>query len=121
MSPRLLIWISVLLSGLAQVFLKQGTNRLASRVGAKPGALAAIVLGALEPWIWIWAGSFCVAAALWLLGVEYLDLSYAFPLLSSGYILVTLLSIIVFKEHVGALRWLAVGIISAGVAMIAVS
>jgi undecaprenyl phosphate-alpha-L-ara4N flippase subunit ArnE len=81
--------------------------------------LASIVASALEPWIWIWAGSFCVAAVLWLLGVQYLDLSYAFPLLSCGYVLVTLLSIIVFKERVGALRWLAVGIISAGVALIA--
>jgi drug/metabolite transporter (DMT)-like permease len=61
------------------------------------------------------------ATGLWLLGVQRLDLSYAFPLLSLGYILVNILSMAFFRERVDHMRWLAVAIISLGVVLIAQS
>jgi drug/metabolite transporter (DMT)-like permease len=123
MNPKLMVWVSVLLSAVAQIFLKHGLNRVkSSRAGAAPGSLVALVLGvAGEVWIWLWAACFAVATGLWLLGVQRLDLSYAFPLLSIGYILVNFLSMIFFRERVDGMRWMAVCIISGGVLLIASS
>lgn len=118
MSARAMIWISVTLSAVAQVFLKQGLNTLKRKPG--PGGVLQLVLGvAQQDWIWLWAISFVMATALWLLGLQKLQLSYAYPLLSIGYILVNLLSAIFFRERVDGMRWIAVAIISAGVVLIA--
>lgn len=119
MNAYLMIWISIVLSAFAQVLLKHGTNRLASRMPVEAGVLAMVFRAFREPCIWLWGGSFVIATALWLLGVQHLDLSYAFPLVSVGYILVTLMSAIFFHERVDAMRWIAVGVISAGVILIA--
>jgi drug/metabolite transporter (DMT)-like permease len=122
MSPKVMVWVSVLLSAVAQVFLKHGLNRVARRncgITPQPAALLLGVLG--ERWVWLWGLSFVAATGLWLLGVQRLDLSYAFPLLSLGYILVNLLSILMFRERVDGMRWVAVAVISLGVILIAAS
>jgi len=120
MNPRAMIWISVTLSAVAQVFLKQGLNGLKGKRGS--GSVLQLALGvAQQGWIWLWAASFVLATALWLLGLQKSQLSYAYPLLSVGYILVNVLSAIVFRERVDGMRWIAVVIISAGVVLIASS
>jgi drug/metabolite transporter (DMT)-like permease len=122
MTPKLMVWLSVLLSAVAQVFLKHGLNRIQRRVSAAPRHPAALLLAVLaERWVWLWGVSFVVATALWLMGVQRLDLSYAFPLLSLGYIFVNLLSVLIFRERVDGLRWAAVAVISLGVMLIAAS
>jgi undecaprenyl phosphate-alpha-L-ara4N flippase subunit ArnE len=60
-----------------------------------------------------------VAMMLWLAGLSKLDLSYAYPLVSVGYVLVTFLSAVLFHEEVNAQRWLAVAVISSGVVLVA--
>ncbi len=116
MNPKLMIWISVLLSALAQIFLKQGMNGAKRRQASGP--LGLVLSVAMQGWIWLWAASFVIATVLWLLGLQRLDLSYAYPLLSIGYVVVNLLSMIFFHERVDGMRWLAVAIISAGVVLI---
>lgn len=120
MNPKAMIWLSVALSAGAQVFLKHGLNRIRDRRAGMPASPLSLIVAVFgEGWIWLWGASFVVATGLWLLGVQRLDLSYAFPLLSLGYILVNLLSMVLFRERVDGMRWLAVGIISLGVIIIA--
>ncbi|HYL91887.1 MAG TPA: EamA family transporter [Alphaproteobacteria bacterium] len=117
MNPKSLILASVLLSGVAQVCLKQGMNRVQQR-GRK--GLAGIALSVLqERFVWIWGSCFVLATCLWLIGLQKVDLSYAYPLVSLGYVLVSLLAILFFKEKVEGGRWLAILMICAGVVMIA--
>jgi drug/metabolite transporter (DMT)-like permease len=95
-------------------------NRLKQRNGGVQRLPLALILAvAREAWVWLWGTCFVVATALWLLAVQRLDLSYAFPLLSVGYILVNLLSVLFFRERVDGMRWLSVVIISLGVVLIA--
>ena len=120
MNPKAMIWLSVVLSAGAQVFLKHGLNRIRDRRQGMPASSLSLIIAVFgEAWVWLWAASFVAATGLWLLGVQRLDLSYAFPLLSLGYILVNLLSMILFRERVDGMRWLAVAIISVGVILIA--
>jgi drug/metabolite transporter (DMT)-like permease len=119
MSPKLMIWLSVILSAVAQVLLKQGLNNVRSRTGANSSPATLIVAVATQAWVWLWGVCFVFATGLWLLGLQKLDLSYAYPLLSVGYILVNLLSAIFFHERVDGMRWVAVAVISVGVVLIA--
>lgn len=120
MNPKTMVWLSVLLSAIAQVSLKHGLNQVKLRMQNRgTAALVLIPAVAQEIWVWLWGACFIVATGLWLLGVQRLDLSFAFPLLSVGYILVNLLSMLLFRERVDGMRWLAVIIICVGVIFIA--
>jgi drug/metabolite transporter (DMT)-like permease len=66
--------------------------------------------------VWLWAFSFFFATSLWLVALSKIELSYAFPLLSSGYVIVAVLSMVFLKERISWMRWTAILIISLGVA-----
>jgi multidrug transporter EmrE-like cation transporter len=51
--------------------------------------------------------------------LQKLDLSYAYPLVSIGYVLVCVLSAVFFHERVDRNRWLAILVIGSGVILIA--
>jgi len=119
MNPKLMIWISVALSAFAQIFLKRGLTNVQASGPRKPGVLPLIFGVARQSYIWYWAFCFVVAMGLWLVGLQKLDLSYAYPLVSVGYVLVTFLSAVFFNERVDGQRWLAVAVISLGVILVA--
>jgi multidrug transporter EmrE-like cation transporter len=119
MTPKAMIWTSVVLSGLAQIFLKQGLSSLQKRANARKGVVGMAFGIASQPFVWLWLLSFVAATGLWLLGLQKLELSYAYPLVSFGYVLVNLLSWMLFHESVDRNRWVAVAVIGVGVWMIA--
>src|SRR4051812_26705960 len=118
MNPKAMIWISVALSAIAQLFLKHGLTNVQGR--HRGDGLLNLALSLISDiFIWLWGLCFITAMGLWLVGLQQLDLSYAYPLVSVGYLLVTLLSSLLFKERVNGRRWLAVAVISVGVILIA--
>ena len=116
MNAKTFILVSVLLSGIAQVFLKQGMNEVQKQ---KKHFSNLVLLVPRQPFVWAWGLSFVVATALWLIGLEKVDLSYAYPLVSLGYVLVAILAMIFFKERIGPRRWAAILLLSIGVVLIA--
>ncbi len=50
-----------------------------------------------------------------------LDLSVAYPTVSLGYVLVIVMSRVLFRERVSAARWVGVIIICTGVALVGVA
>lgn len=118
MNPKTMIWVSVVLSALAQIFLKRGLTSLQMEKRS-PGVVSLAFGVAKQGFVWLWGVCFVVATVLWLAGLQKLDLSYAYPLVSIGYVLVTILSAVFFKERVDGNRWLAVAVICVGVMLIA--
>jgi len=96
-----------------ETFLKTGMNRVGT-VGMS-GLLQSVgrVIGTPQ----IWFGFFFVfaGALLWLVVLSRVALSWAYPMLSLGYILVLVLSKFVLGEHVSPIRWFGTLIIIAGV------
>ena len=119
MTSKSLILISVVLSGLAQVSLKKGMNHVQQRGGSGVWSLIWAVLR--ERFVWLWGFSFIIATSLWLVGLQKVDLSYAYPLVSLGYVLVSVLAIKFFNEKIDSNRWTAILVICAGVMAIASS
>jgi drug/metabolite transporter (DMT)-like permease len=54
---------------------------------------------------------------LWMVALSHMDISYAFPLVSASYVLVAVLSRLLLKESIPWQRWLAIAVISLGVAL----
>jgi undecaprenyl phosphate-alpha-L-ara4N flippase subunit ArnE len=55
----------------------------------------------------------------WIIALRHLDISIAYPLMSLGYVAVTALAMVLLGEKVSKLRWIAVGLITCGAAMVA--
>ncbi|HLJ90386.1 MAG TPA: hypothetical protein VKZ53_26495 [Candidatus Angelobacter sp.] len=113
MNASAALWVSILLGACAQVFLKKGV----SPRGAVEGPVSYLSL-LRSGWVWAWAVCFFFATGLWLVAISSIQLSYAFPLLSVGYPIVGVLSILMLKERVPATRWIAIAVITLGVALI---
>ncbi len=101
---------SILLSSSAQIFLKRGVSDTPRKRAFR---------GYLSPWVLAWGLSFIVATALWLTALTHIDISYAYPLLGVGYVLVVLLAAIFLNERISSRRWLAMLIIAAGAIIVA--
>jgi len=56
-----------------------------------------------------------VAGILWLAALTKLDLSYAYPFMSLAFVLVLILSAILFHEAVTVPKVLGVGLVVAGI------
>jgi drug/metabolite transporter (DMT)-like permease len=109
MTPSLALWLSIVLGSCAQIFLKKGVDQ--KRAGNQTGYARLLRSG----WVWLWAFSFFFATALWLVALSKIELSYAFPLLSSGYVIVAVLSMVFLKERISWMRWMAILVICLGV------
>jgi multidrug transporter EmrE-like cation transporter len=59
-----------------------------------------------------------LSSLFWMLVLSKEDLSFAYPLLSVGYVLILLFSFLIFKEHVSFVRWFGVLVIIFGVILI---
>lgn len=111
------LWASIILNGLAQIVLKKGLGQSDDdSSGVKAMWWFSLVS---NPWVWAWGLSFTVATALWLLALSQLNISFAFPLLSSSFVLVAILSRLLLREYISWRRWVSIVIISIGVILIA--
>lgn len=113
MSSSAALWLSIVLGAAAQVFLKRGVTP-----NGKSENRASYFSLLRSLWVWLWAICFVFATGLWLIALSRIELSYAFPLLSIGYPIVAVLSIFFLKERVSLSRWMAILVITVGVAVI---
>jgi drug/metabolite transporter (DMT)-like permease len=112
MTASVALWSSIVLGACAQVLLKRGVSRTDDREPALGLALLR------SPWVLGWAFCFVLATGLWLVALSRIEISYAFPLLSIGYPIVAVLSLAILKERITLSRWLAILVITIGVAII---
>jgi len=117
MSSIAMLWGSILLGGVAQILLKCGVGTAHSSSGDNSAHWGLRLL--TSGWIWAWVMAFTTATVLWLLAVSQMNISYAFPLLSAGYVLVAILSRLFLGEKVTWRRWTAIAVICLGVILIA--
>lgn len=104
---------AICLTVTGELFLKTGMNRVGT-VGIQ-GLLQSLgrVIGTPQ----IWVGFFFVfsGALVWLVVLSRVPLSWAYPMLSLGYILVLFFSSVALGEHVSPARWVGTLIVIAGV------
>ena len=98
----------VLLNAAAQLLLKAGTN--------------AMPLGprlALEPHILGGLACYAVSVVVWVAALSRVPVSIAYPMLSIGYIVNAVAAWYLFGETLSAMKLAGIGVIVAGVFMVA--
>jgi len=106
-----IILAGTFLVAVAQLLIKTGANRLghADLIGTAIGILT------IPP---LFAGYclYAIFAVMMVYALRHGELSILFPLISLGFVWVTILSVIIFHEAVSPLKGVGVAVIVAGVA-----
>lgn len=98
---------SVMLNAVAQVSLRYSSAGRKHRPPRSP-----------RLWLGMWVVCFVFATLLWLVVIRNTDISFAYPMLGAGYVLVTFLAMAFLDERITALRWISILVITAGVVMV---
>lgn len=111
-----IILTGVLLNAIAQLCLKAGTQKT-----------GAIHLNNLVDVFWqialnpmILSGLFCyvLSVGLWIMALSRVDVSYAYPMLSLGYVVNAVAAYFLFGEQLSMTRVAGIGVIILGVYLI---
>ena len=113
-----LIIFGVMLNAAAQLALKQGMRKIGYfdfRLANSGRVFLAIIA---SPYIFTGLVFYAVSVVVWLLVLSRVEVSYAYPLLSIGYIVTALAGWHFFNEPVGSIRWAGIIVICLGVWLI---
>lgn len=114
-----LVLTGVVLNALAQFLLKMATNKVG--VIEVSSALSLSALSALFlQWPMV-LGLLCygVSLLIWLMALSRVDVTLAYPMLAIGYVINALAAQYFLQEVVSVQRWVAIGVIILGVALLA--
>jgi multidrug transporter EmrE-like cation transporter len=113
-----LILTGVLLNACAQLALKQGMRTIGhfafTLVNLIPIGLQVMV----NPFVLAGLACYALSVAIWLMVLSRVDVSFAYPMLSVGYIVTALASKALFGEAVITARWIGILVICLGVYLI---
>lgn len=111
-----LILASVGLNALAQIFLRLGARSAGAPAGEP---VAAVVAMAVQPAVLAGLGCYGVSLLLWLYVLGRVEVSFAYPFLALGFVLVALAGWQWLGEPMPPARAAGIGIILAGVVVLA--
>lgn len=113
----LLILSAVVIGVLGQLLMKHGVSLLG---GIGSGGLATFFLkAAFSPWIIAGIFAYVFGTGIWLVLLSKVEVSFAYPMLSLGYIFLLLLSAFFFHEQITPIRIMGVILIVLGVSLVA--
>ena len=113
-----LIVFGVMLNAAAQLALKQGMSKIGYfdfRLESSVRVLLAVIA---SPYILVGLACYAVSVVVWLLVLSRVEVSYAYPLLSIGYIVTAFAGWHFFNESIGVIRWAGIIVICLGVWLI---
>lgn len=109
----------VLLNAFAQLWLKAATRVSGPLVANDASVLSRAMQLLTVPSLWYALTAYGLSVVVWIVGLSRVPVSQAYPLLSLGYVLNIGLAWWLFGEVPNAQRVIGVGVIVAGVVLVA--
>jgi multidrug transporter EmrE-like cation transporter len=113
-----LILVGVLLNAFAQVLLKKGMLSIGYFHFNFENFFSVFRKVAINSSILAGLASYVISVAVWLLVLARVEVSYAYPFLSVGYVVVTVMGYFIFQENLSWMRVIGIGIIIVGVLLL---
>jgi len=113
-----LILLGVLLNAFAQVLLKKGMLGIGYFEIQFQNLFPVIKKVAANCYILSGLGSYVISVAIWLLVLARVEVSYAYPFLSVGYVVVTWMGYFLFQESLSWMRVIGISVIIFGVILL---
>lgn len=119
LSSVLLILLSISIAVAGQLMLKIGIDRIGISGFGSMKALISLFSGIIRsPMVLTGLFLYFISAAIWLVILSTVDLSFAYPFIGFTYVMVLVLSKFILKEEVNPIRWAGAFIITVGVVVI---
>jgi drug/metabolite transporter (DMT)-like permease len=119
LSSVLLILLSISIAVAGQLMLKIGIDRIGVNGFGSMKALISFFSGIIRsPMVLTGLFLYFISAAIWLVILSMVDLSFAYPFIGFTYVMVLVLSKFILKEEVNPIRWAGAFIITVGVVII---
>jgi drug/metabolite transporter (DMT)-like permease len=115
------ILVSVLLNAFAQLLLKKGMLSIEHFSFSFSNILSAVAMIAFNLFILLGFLCYALSISLWLLVLSRVDVSFAYPFLSVGFIVTTVIGYLAFNENLSGYRILGILVICLGVIFISKS
>lgn len=109
----------VLLNAFAQLWLKAATRVSGPLVASDASVMSRAMQLLAVPSLWYALTAYGLSVVVWIVGLSRVPVSQAYPLLSLGYVLNIGLAWWLFGEVPNAQRVIGVGVIIAGVVLVA--
>jgi drug/metabolite transporter (DMT)-like permease len=109
----------VLLNAFAQLWLKAATKVSGPLVATDASVMSRALQLLAVPSLWYALTAYGLSVVVWIVGLSRVPVSQAYPLLSLGYVLNLGLAWWLFGEVPNAQRVIGVGVIIAGVVLVA--
>ncbi len=107
---------SVLLNAVAQLLIRKGML-VVGTVGVSNFSQNVVPM-LLNPWLWGAMVSYAVSILLWMSVLSKVEVSFAYPFLSIGYIFAAVVGYMAFNEHLFLTRIIGIIVICIGVVLI---
>ena len=118
--PVVFVLVAVVISVLGQLSLKVGMNQVgAIDAESLTRPMETLIQVFSTPPVWLGLSCYGVSAVLWLVVLSRLDLSYAYLMLASMYVLIPLISWLFLGEQVPPMRWVGMVVVVLGVVIVA--
>jgi drug/metabolite transporter (DMT)-like permease len=116
-SAYIFVGVTVLLTVYGQLIIKWQTGKAGEFPTDAPGRISYLVHFLLNPWVISSLLSAVIAAFAWIAALSKLELSRAYPFVSVSFVLVLILSAIVFGESLTPLKVTGAVLILAGLVL----
>lgn len=110
---------AVVLASAGHLLIKLGLTGIAN--GAASSLLMRIAHFLSQPWVLAGLAIYALGTALWIYAVSHRHISFLFPLTALTYAIVAVGGKVMFGEVISAGRWLGIGVVVIGVAMLQLS
>lgn len=109
---------SVLLNASAQLFMRKGMLKVGEIGFGFTTLLTAFPSMILNVYLWISLICYAISILLWMVVLSKVQVSFAYPFLSIGYIVAAILGYLLFSENLSLLRISGILVICFGVFLI---
>ena len=113
----LIIVIGVSLNAAGQLFLKSGANIIGPIT--TNSNIATTLISSINTYIILGLLCYALSVLAWIVALTRVDVSIAYPMLSLGYVIVTIAAWFLFNEPISTVKILALSIIIFGIVLLA--
>ena len=114
-----IIMLSISFSSIAHILLKKGMMELATTITTNQSLIQKIISLGINPWVVSGITLHVGALFVWLWALSRVDISFAYPFLALGYVLVSAMAWHWLGEELNTQRLIAMGIIISGIVVLA--
>jgi len=114
----LMILLCVVLGSAGQLSLKHGMGSVGRFAPDASQMLGTFVRAFSNGFVLVGFVLYGLSSLIWMVILSRVPLSYAYPMIAIGYVVVVILSKVLFKEDVNAVRFAGTLVICAGVVLV---